>query len=123
MLFNKMFSGVMGENFDTGLTKEGIESLNIMQAAVPNVQQLFSDAEDALLANNIFDAVPEDVELNNVTLEVFSDESGRTNFDYKGSDGETIELRTSDGIFTENFTKMNGLLVSLLGLRNRTSES
>ena len=99
-----VLSGVMGQNFDTSsLTKEGIESLNIMQAAVPGAQQLFSAAEDALKTNNVFSAVPDDVEIDNVTMQVFTDESGRTNFDYRDSDGETIELRTEDGIFTEEF--------------------
>ena len=99
-----VLSGVMGQNFDTSsLTKEGIESLNIMQAAVPGAQQLFSAAEDALKSNNVFSGVPDDVEIDNVTMQVFTDESGRTNFDYRDSDGEIIELRTEDGIFTDEF--------------------
>ena len=98
-----VLSGVMGQNFDTSsLTKEGIESLNIMQAAVPGAQQLFSDAEEALKTNNVFSGLPDDVEIDNVSMQVFTDESGRTNFDYRDSDGETIELRTEDGILLKN---------------------
>ena len=88
------------DGFDTSnLSKEGLESLNVMQQVVPNAEAVFAAAE-ASLSNISFAGIEG---ADNVALQVNTDaSSGRAAFNYT-VDGETISLRTDDGLFTQEF--------------------
>ena len=88
------------DGFDTSnLSKEGLESLNVMQQVVPNAEAVFAAAE-AKLSNISFAGVEN---ADNVSLKVNIDaSSGRAAFNYTVDD-QTISLRTDDGLFTQEF--------------------
>ena len=87
-----LIKGVMGQSFDTSnLSKEGLESLSIMQQVVPNAQSVFSEAENKINNANI-----EDVQVN------FSSTTGRMSF-VSTEGGSSVPLRTDNGIFTQEF--------------------
>ena len=98
--FDKNSIGRVMDGFDTSnLSKEGLESLNVMQQVVPNAEAVFAAAE-ASLSNISFAGVEG---ADSVSLQVNTDaSSGRAAFNYT-VDGETISLRTDDGLFTQEF--------------------
>ena len=98
--FDKNSIGRVMDGFDTSnLSKEGLESLNVMQQVVPNAEAVFAAAE-ASLSNISFDGVEN---ADNVSLQVSTDDSnGRSAFNYT-VDGQTISLRSDDGLFTQEF--------------------
>ena len=63
------------DGFDTSnLSKEGLESLNVMQQVVPNAEAVFAAAE-ASLTNISFDGVENG---ENVSLQVNTDDTSGT---------------------------------------------
>ena len=102
------------DGFDTSnLSKEGLESLNVMQQVVPNAEAVFAAAEASL--SNISFAGVEDAD--NVSLQVNTDaSSGRASFNYT-VDGETISFELMMVCSLKSFTMMNVLPVILLNLQ------
>ena len=97
-----LIKGVMGQSFDTSnLSKEGLESLSIMQQVVPNAQSVFSEAENKINNANI-----EDVQVN------FSSTTGRMSF-VSTEDGALFLCVLMMVFFPKNFMMMNPLLVTL----------